>query len=62
VFVARELNLITIAKTADDLAQVRSLFSEYASSIGIDLSFQNFDREFATLPGASMLPQAAAFY
>jgi len=33
----------------DDLVQVRSLFSEYATCI--DLSFQNFDEELATLPG-----------
>ena len=33
----------------EDLVQVRSLFSEYASKI--DLSFQDFDRELANLPG-----------
>jgi len=43
--------LITIAETDDDLAQVRALFSEYVSSIGVDLSFQDFDREFENLPG-----------
>ena len=43
--------MITIAETDDDLAQVRALFSEYASSIGVDLSFQDFDREFENLPG-----------
>ncbi|MGA3405936.1 MAG: hypothetical protein ABSD49_09415 [Candidatus Bathyarchaeia archaeon] len=34
-----------------DLVQVKSLFSEYVSSLGIDLSFQDFDRELAALPG-----------
>jgi ribosomal protein S18 acetylase RimI-like enzyme len=41
---------ITYAKP-DELAQVKSLFSAYASSIGIDLTFQDFDRELAALPG-----------
>lgn len=39
---------ISVSKT-DDLVQVKSLFSEYSTCI--DLSFQDFDREFATLPG-----------
>jgi ribosomal protein S18 acetylase RimI-like enzyme len=39
------------AVTADDLAEIRVLFREYADSIGVDLSFQDFDRELANLPG-----------
>ena len=38
---------------AHDLDLVRALFTEYADSLGIDLSFQDFDHELATL---------AAFY
>ncbi len=34
-----------------DLDQVRTLFREYAASLDIDLAFQGFDAELATLPG-----------
>lgn len=36
---------------ASDMAEVREIFREYADSIGVDLSFQNFEAELAALPG-----------
>ena len=36
---------------ADNLEEVRKLFAEYATSLGISLDFQNFYAELAGLPG-----------
>ena len=45
------LRMITMAQSAEQLAQVRELFLEYAKSLGFSLCFQSFDQELAGLPG-----------
>jgi GNAT superfamily N-acetyltransferase len=35
---------------ADDVDLIRTLFREYAGSLGVDLSFQGFEEEVAALP------------
>jgi GNAT superfamily N-acetyltransferase len=42
---------IRYAATPLDLAIIRTLFTAYASSLGVDLSFQNFSAELSSLPG-----------
>ncbi len=42
-----------------DLDEVRAIFREYAEGLGIDLYFQQFDEELATLPGEYALPRGA---
>ena len=39
-----------------DIAVAHALFLEYARSLDVSLSFQGFDRELATLPGAYAPP------
>ena len=45
------------AVTAEQIAQVRELFLEYACSLSFNLCFQSFDQELAGLPGDYAPPQ-----
>jgi putative acetyltransferase len=40
-----------LIEPTSDMHEVLALFREYAASLGVDLSFQNFDEELASLPG-----------
>ncbi|MDT5158423.1 MAG: hypothetical protein QOC61_2176 [Acidobacteriota bacterium] len=39
------------AETSAQVEEARGLFNEYAGTTGIDLCFQNFEQELASLPG-----------
>jgi hypothetical protein len=48
---------ITHAQTEDHYRRARKLFEQYADDLGLDLEFQGFSRELASLPGAYAPPE-----
>jgi GNAT superfamily N-acetyltransferase len=58
----RRFEVQTREAVDSDLALVRSLFREYASEIKIDLSFQNFEAELASMPGPYTPPAGAILF
>lgn len=48
---------IRAADSKSDWVTARELFEEYAASLGFDLSFQDFEREVASLPGDYASPR-----
>ena len=57
---SRDLPL-RLAGGARDIALARELFAEYASTLALDLAFQGFDDELATLPGRYAPPRGRLF-
>lgn len=47
---------LTEVSRANEVGTARRLFEEYARGLGIDLRFQGFDEELATLPGGYARP------
>jgi putative acetyltransferase len=47
------MKMLTIVQATDEegIARTQRLFLEYNATIGVDLEFQGFDHELATLPG-----------
>jgi putative acetyltransferase len=49
------------ADTPQQIATARELMIEYATALGVDLCFQNFDEEVRTLPGKYAPPAGRIF-
>jgi ribosomal protein S18 acetylase RimI-like enzyme len=48
---AVHVRIVVATELPQGMELARELFVEYANQVGIDLSFQQFDREVANLPG-----------
>jgi ribosomal protein S18 acetylase RimI-like enzyme len=53
--------VITPARGTEHIETIRQLFLEYEQAIGVDLGFQNFARELATLPGQYASPDGRLY-
>lgn len=54
----KSIDIVT-PRTAVELDALRDIFREYASSLKIDLCFQDFDQELIALPGEYAEPRGA---
>ena len=52
---------IVQSQSPEDIDRVRELFEEYAAWLGINLCFQNFEKELAELPGEYVPPGGRLF-
>jgi ribosomal protein S18 acetylase RimI-like enzyme len=53
---------IDSARMPEELPVAHAMFLEYAQSLGVDLSFQGFDDEVASLPGDYVPPRGALLF
>lgn len=56
----RPVNLVQV-QTPEDVESARELFKEYSAWLGINLCFQNFEKELAELPGDYVPPAGRLF-